>query len=516
MQAETDPTVPAWAKAETKPTYTAAEIGAATAAQGELAESALQEIPTATATAVGGIKAALKSDIETQEIKIGEDGKLYAKDAVLAPPNIQYLVPPDDFDVYPDGHYQNQEDTSGQLHIGGGDYWIINDTVNQIALKPKAWSVLDAKESVGLYYLRIFIDTYDTRAYSDMKKVFTKIISIADLSAWANTQSVYLEHDEYNFVASDDATYTMKINYSFNISDKKLYINTTLSGSGKMPPPADYSIAAFCMARIIGVGMNGEDGKDGRNGVNGKDGKNSALEAVTVAPADFASGAVTIYPDTEAYAEQTLKHHILAANGSGTGYIVAFKRVGDSNVPITASVTADGVVTITTDAFDGEILLSSGSAYKYAGGGGSAEHVVLAEGEDYTFDDGTGEGSAIGIPTITFTETADVPLYAAHIRGRMTKSGESDIPVAANFTLKKVPFEATIPIDEEDPPTTMSYGICDEKFFAPFGGGDLTSLNILSIIYFNLNGVERWGYMLSGLSIDGYSFIQDAIEIIKI
>ena len=39
---ETDPTVPAWAKESTKPTYTPSEIGAATAAQGAKADTALQ------------------------------------------------------------------------------------------------------------------------------------------------------------------------------------------------------------------------------------------------------------------------------------------------------------------------------------------------------------------------------------------------------------------------------------------------------------------------------------------
>jgi len=39
---ESDPTVPAWAKQSTKPTYTASEVGAATAAQGAKADTALQ------------------------------------------------------------------------------------------------------------------------------------------------------------------------------------------------------------------------------------------------------------------------------------------------------------------------------------------------------------------------------------------------------------------------------------------------------------------------------------------
>jgi hypothetical protein len=66
----------------------------------------------------------------------------------------------------------------------------------------------------------------------------------------------------------------------------------------------------------------------------------------------------------------------------GTGYIVAFNRENGVNTPIPASVSDDGVVTVTAEAFDGEMLLSSGSACKFAGGGGSAEHAVLTEGED--------------------------------------------------------------------------------------------------------------------------------------
>ena len=46
LQSETDPTVPAWAKAATKPTYTASEVGAATAAQGSKADSAYQKPST--------------------------------------------------------------------------------------------------------------------------------------------------------------------------------------------------------------------------------------------------------------------------------------------------------------------------------------------------------------------------------------------------------------------------------------------------------------------------------------
>lgn len=42
LSVESDPTVPAWAKTAEKPSYTASEVGAATAAQGALAETAIQ------------------------------------------------------------------------------------------------------------------------------------------------------------------------------------------------------------------------------------------------------------------------------------------------------------------------------------------------------------------------------------------------------------------------------------------------------------------------------------------
>jgi hypothetical protein len=72
LQTETDPTVPAWAKAASKPTYTPAEVGAATAAQGAKADTALQtetdptvpawakaaSKPTYTASEVGAVASA--------------------------------------------------------------------------------------------------------------------------------------------------------------------------------------------------------------------------------------------------------------------------------------------------------------------------------------------------------------------------------------------------------------------------------------------------------------------------
>ena len=64
---ETDPTVPIWAKQPTKPTYTAAEVGA-------LPDTYTP--PIATETTLGGVKAAAATEDMTQPVGITADGKL--------------------------------------------------------------------------------------------------------------------------------------------------------------------------------------------------------------------------------------------------------------------------------------------------------------------------------------------------------------------------------------------------------------------------------------------------------
>ena len=64
---ETDPTVPAWAKQPTKPTYTATEVGA-------LPDTYTP--PIATETTLGGVKAAAATEDMTQPVGITADGKL--------------------------------------------------------------------------------------------------------------------------------------------------------------------------------------------------------------------------------------------------------------------------------------------------------------------------------------------------------------------------------------------------------------------------------------------------------
>lgn len=63
-----------WAKASSKPTYTAQEVGA-------LSSDTLipdeYELPQASATALGGVMADTATEADTQEVHIGEDGKLY-------------------------------------------------------------------------------------------------------------------------------------------------------------------------------------------------------------------------------------------------------------------------------------------------------------------------------------------------------------------------------------------------------------------------------------------------------
>lgn len=70
------PDVPAWAKSPTKPTYTAAEVGA-------LPDTTVippaYTLPQATADVLGGIKADVATVEDTQDVRIGADGKLKTK-----------------------------------------------------------------------------------------------------------------------------------------------------------------------------------------------------------------------------------------------------------------------------------------------------------------------------------------------------------------------------------------------------------------------------------------------------
>lgn len=71
---ETDPTVPAWAKAETKPTYTASEVGALPV---DTVIPDAYTLPVATSSELGGVKADSAQSTDTQAVRIGTDGKLY-------------------------------------------------------------------------------------------------------------------------------------------------------------------------------------------------------------------------------------------------------------------------------------------------------------------------------------------------------------------------------------------------------------------------------------------------------
>jgi len=76
LTTETDPTVPAWAKSPTKPTYTAAEVGAL---PNTTVIPPAYTLPQATSTALGGIKADAATDEDTQDVRIGADGKMKTK-----------------------------------------------------------------------------------------------------------------------------------------------------------------------------------------------------------------------------------------------------------------------------------------------------------------------------------------------------------------------------------------------------------------------------------------------------
>ena len=81
---ETDPTVPAWAKQPTKPTYTAAEVGAL---------PNTYTLPAATETTLGGVKAAAATDDMTQPVGITADGKLVTAPSPDSGGNADYNLP---------------------------------------------------------------------------------------------------------------------------------------------------------------------------------------------------------------------------------------------------------------------------------------------------------------------------------------------------------------------------------------------------------------------------------------
>lgn len=70
------PDVPAWALADEKPTYTAAEVGAL---PNTTVIPPAYTLPQATADALGGIKADAATAEDTQPVRIGADGKLKTK-----------------------------------------------------------------------------------------------------------------------------------------------------------------------------------------------------------------------------------------------------------------------------------------------------------------------------------------------------------------------------------------------------------------------------------------------------
>lgn len=74
LTAETDPTVPAWAKAAQKPTYTASEVGALPA---DTAIPDAYTLPVATASKLGGVKPVAKTSDMTQNVGVDANGKLY-------------------------------------------------------------------------------------------------------------------------------------------------------------------------------------------------------------------------------------------------------------------------------------------------------------------------------------------------------------------------------------------------------------------------------------------------------
>ena len=74
LTTEIDPTVPPWAKSPTKPTYTAAEVGAL---PNTTVIPPAYTLPQATSTALGGVKASEKTNEMTQQVGVDEEGILW-------------------------------------------------------------------------------------------------------------------------------------------------------------------------------------------------------------------------------------------------------------------------------------------------------------------------------------------------------------------------------------------------------------------------------------------------------
>lgn len=89
LTTETDPTVPAWAKAETKPTYTASEVGALPA---DTVIPDAYTLPVATASKLGGVKPVAKTSAMTQDVGVDANGKLYVSIPSVSVPD-EYVLP---------------------------------------------------------------------------------------------------------------------------------------------------------------------------------------------------------------------------------------------------------------------------------------------------------------------------------------------------------------------------------------------------------------------------------------
>jgi hypothetical protein len=434
--------------------------GKATAAQGAKADTALQSVPQATANTLGGIKAEPITDDDNRAVRIDENGYLFASGVE----NKKLVYGTDYTMTNPDTAMLNKTITLSTLTFSNRTFLfetVIRMGINKIPLPP------------------MFLNFDDNASLATDEFIFTV------------------------YVNSDAKVVRVKFTPEPNPGNVLQIVISSLT-DGFYP-------GGFTATDVHITLLGGVPGKKGNVGAQGARGKDSVLEAIPVSTSDFMDSMITIFPDIDEFAQETLKHHILDGNGNTTPYIVAFKRLLGINSPLSASVGSDGAVLISTNAFDGEILLSSGSAFKIANsGGGGGEHYILTEGDDYTI-----ETESMGMPVITFSESLDVPLYSVHARGRII-NGSYETPAALNLTFKRVPPESSEEYEDENEQTqSFSYGICDEKLFAPFSGEvNLTALGIAYAINFNINGVESWAIMATGTNSE--SFELDEIEIIRI
>jgi hypothetical protein len=513
----------------------------ATAAQGETADTALQSVPLATENAVGGFYAESAGDGEVYPVRIDANGQGVV--AVGADGKSAYEL------AVADGFVGTLEEwfksLRGQDALPNEAFSLLTEGIDyttatgQTDYTTVIYKIITLDADLSNTH-RIFNITYTHNANhgSILTQTYPIHYSIGGLYAYLIYGDVKEYTTQFSFnplpieSPTENRVLTMTATLSGNTLTLKGTLNTPLlhgtmsfyqqpdvltiyelRGQGIAPniQPAPGNDENTYKLRVNVVGresfdtdnLKGVQGAKGSIGNTGATGKPSIVEVIPVAQSDFTDDAITIYPDTEDYEAEPLKHHIQNSDGDSTGYILTFKRVGDVNTPITASVTDDGIVTIETEAFDGEILLTAGSTYRYVAGG-AAEHRLLVEGDDYTISNFFDDEST---PVITFTKNDDCPVYRISVLGY--PDDNPDAIIFFDLELTKEPFIMTQTDDETG--TSLSFGYCSTTFVYELSSSFLGSAKG---IYLDVNGTECWAYVLENQM--GANFVTDTLQIIKI